>query len=195
MSFFRDAWNGLTSLVTGKKFKRVQQRREEMQRRGIQPAGPDVSQMKARDFWQSGIGNMMALASGDLARKTRRGRTMGAIGEGIGKYGIEALRRIPGSQIERAENVFDVMRGGPTEIMRIAAENAGSAVGNRLAAAAMSVLGSAACGGRVSKSGMYRVHKGEVVVKKRGVRPLIKLIKQKGVALPLSAIKVKAGRK
>jgi hypothetical protein len=62
-------------------------------------------------------------------------------------------------------------------------------IGGRLL---QSGIPSMAKGGRVGRSGKVRVHKGELVVKKQAVKPLITLLRKSGVALPLSAIRAKA---
>jgi hypothetical protein len=55
-------------------------------------------------------------------------------------------------------------------------------------------LGSAAKGGIKRGTGLARVHNKELVVPKKSVVPLIKLMKKKGVALPISAIRAKTSK-
>jgi hypothetical protein len=190
VKFFQDAWKGLVSLVSGDKFRRMRQRREEMERRGIAPPpGKRIEDMSASEIWKPGVGGLLGLATGDIAGKTERGRTMRQIGEKIGEHGINILRRLPGSQIEKAEQVYDLWRDPAKGLMQIAADQATSRLRNRAGVPSM------AEGGRVARSGRVRVHKGELVVKKKAVKPLITLLKKSGVALPLSAIRAKAKKK
>lgn len=56
--------------------------------------------------------------------------------------------------------------------------------------AARSAIPSAAKGG-ISKGGLTRVHNKELIVSRKTVKPLIKLMKKSGVALPLNAIRAK----
>lgn len=163
MGFFKDAWEGFKSIITGGK--------------GARKIARYVQSRSDADLWREGLSNTMALATGDIAGKSDRGRAMQDVGSAIADYAVAPMRTLEtlGFKSGGLNTATDLVRGaadlmGPEDGGQQEGdqdEEEPSAPAEEGAAANDEEDTSMARGGRVKRTGRVRVHDKELIISAR----------------------------